>query len=274
MLFFIIPPAYGQLLSDATGLVSRLNVQTDGYTFEVETTSNFDIQNFDFDKNEKKLTIYIDSGLEKNLGEVLIPQNFLGGDFTFYLNDDEFFPNVRYNEKISFITLNFTGSGNNKLDIFGTTYLNDLTEKDKEVEIKDPLSLQTKPSLGGGCLIATATYGSELAPQVQQLREIRDNKLLQTGSGAAFMETFNQFYYSFSPYVADLEREHPVFKEAVKLSITPMLSTLSILNYADVDSEPEMLSYGLGIILMNLGMYVAAPAIIIYQFHKFKSRFC
>jgi len=33
---------------------------------------------------------------------------------------------------------------------------------------------------GGGCLIATATFGSELAPQVQQLRELRDNSLLQT----------------------------------------------------------------------------------------------
>ena len=264
-------PAYGQLLSDATGLVSRLDVQTDGYVFEVETTSNFNIQNFDFDKNEKKLTIYIDSGLEKNLGEVLIPQNFLGGNFTFYLNGDEFFPKVRYNEKISFVTLNFTGSGNNQLDIFGTTYLNDLTEKDK-MEIKDSLPLQTKPSLGGGCLIATATFGSELAPQVQQLREIRDSKLLQTESGAAFMDTFNLFYYSFSPYVADLEREHPVFKEAVKLSITPMLSTLSIMKYADADSEQEILSYGLGIILMNLGMYVAAPAIIVCHFHKFKSR--
>jgi len=52
---------------------------------------------------------------------------------------------------------------------------------------------------GGGCLIATATFGSELAPQVQQLRELRDNKLLQTNSGSAFMSGFNQFYYLFSP---------------------------------------------------------------------------
>ncbi|MDH3695825.1 MAG: peptidylprolyl isomerase [Nitrosopumilus sp.] len=121
---------------------------------------------------------------------------------------------------------------------------------------------------GGGCLIATATFGSELAPQIQQLRELRDNTILPTESGTTFMIGFNQLYYSFSPTIADLEREYPVFKEAVKLSITPMLSTLSILNYADIDSEQEILSYGIGIILMNIGMYFAAPAIIIYKIRK------
>lgn len=121
---------------------------------------------------------------------------------------------------------------------------------------------------GGGCLIATATYGSELAPQVQQLRELRDNTILSTESGTAFMTGFNQFYYSFSPTIADLERENPIFKEIVKLSITPMLSTLSILNYADIDSEQEMISYGIGIILMNVGMYFVAPVIIIYKIRK------
>ncbi|MEK0370139.1 MAG: peptidylprolyl isomerase [Nitrosopumilus sp.] len=121
---------------------------------------------------------------------------------------------------------------------------------------------------GGGCLIATATFGSELAPQVQQLRELRDNTILSTESGIAFMAGFNQLYYSFSPTIADLEREYPVFKEVVKLSITPMLSTLSILNYAEIDSEQEMLSFGIGIILMNVGMYFVAPAIIIYKIRK------
>ena len=117
----------------------------------------------------------------------------------------------------------------------------------------------------GGCLIATATFGSELAPQVQQLRELRDNTILSTKSGIAFMTGFNQLYYSFSPSIADLEREHPAFKEAIKLSITPMISTLSILNYVEIDSEQELLSYGIGIILMNLGIYFVAPAMIIYK---------
>jgi len=116
---------------------------------------------------------------------------------------------------------------------------------------------------GGGCLIATATYGSELAPQVQQLRELRDGKLLQTSSGLAFMELFNQFYYSFSPYIADLERENPVFKEAVKLTITPLLTSLSLLNYVELDSEESVLGYGISLILLNVGMYVGIPASVI-----------
>lgn len=117
----------------------------------------------------------------------------------------------------------------------------------------------------GGCLIATATYGSELAPQVQFLREIRDNTVLSTQSGTSFMSAFNTFYYFFSPTIADLERQNPAFKEAVKITITPLLTSLSLLQYADIDSEDEMLGYGIGIILFNIGMYFVAPILIILK---------
>ncbi len=123
---------------------------------------------------------------------------------------------------------------------------------------------------GGGCLIATAAYGSELAPQVQQLRELRDNTILQTESGSSFMITFNEFYYSFSPVIADFERENPVFKEGVKVTLTPMLASLSILNHVDIDSEQEMLGYGISLILLNIGMYVGIPAIGILRLYQFK----
>ena len=119
---------------------------------------------------------------------------------------------------------------------------------------------------GGGCLIATATYGSELAPQVQQLRELRDNQLLNTESGTAFMSGFNEFYYSFSPIIADYQRENPYFKEAVKLAITPMISTLSLMENAE--SESEVLGLGLSVIVLNLGMYLGAPAIVIIGIKK------
>ena len=123
---------------------------------------------------------------------------------------------------------------------------------------------------GGGCLIATATYGSEMAPQVQFLREIRDNKVMSTTSGVSFMTGFNQLYYSFSPTIADLERESPIFKEIVKIGLTPMLSSLSIMSAAD--SEQEILGYGIGVILMNVGMYFVAPAMLFYSIKKAKTR--
>ena len=121
---------------------------------------------------------------------------------------------------------------------------------------------------GGGCLIATASFGSELSPQVQLLREIRDNTILQTKSGSIFMTGFNQFYYSFSPAVADYERENTTFKEAVKLTLTPLLTSLTLLQYADIDSESEMLGYGISIILLNIGMYFVVPAVLVTKIRK------
>jgi hypothetical protein len=125
------------------------------------------------------------------------------------------------------------------------------------------------PARVGGCLIATATFGSEMAPQVQFLRELRDNTVLQTESGTSFMAGFNQFYYSFSPAIADYERENPIFKETVKLIITPLLTSLTLLQYADIDSESDMLGYGIGVILLNIGMYFIAPAVLITKIRSF-----
>lgn len=265
LLVLVFTPAFGAI-SDATGLVNRFDIETSGHAFEVTTTSNFDVPEIDFDAEQKKLTFQIVSSLENNLGEIIIPKGLLSGNFTFYLNGEEHFPNVKSNERIAFITLNFTGSGNNHVDVFATNHLEGLEEIPVEEIIIDDTDQQMP---GGGCLIATATYGSELAPQVQQLRELRDNKLLQTEAGSAFVESFNGFYYSFSPMIADYERENPLFKESIKLAITPMISSLSILNYVDMDSEIEVIGYGSSIILLNLGMYFAVPALISMRVYRF-----
>jgi len=173
--------------------------------------------------------------------------------------------NVQFKEVVIHNSDNYyTFSYSNGADDFDSQ----IERFDETVDSFKKLSEKSTNDENGGCLIATATFGSEMAPQVQKLRELRDNTILATESGTAFMSGFNQLYYSFSPAIADLERESPLFKEAVKLTITPMLSTLSILNYAEINSEQEMISYGVGIILMNIGMYFAAPAIIIYKIRK------
>ncbi|MFB5624423.1 MAG: CFI-box-CTERM domain-containing protein [Nitrosopumilus sp.] len=167
----------------------------------------------------------------------------------------------------------YTFAYSNGLDDFDNQLPRYEDSIDSFTTLSEPANVESKESSeqmdeGGGCLIATATFGSELAPQVQQLRELRDNTILSTQSGATFMTGFNQFYYSFSPTIADFERENPLFREAVKLTITPMLTSLSILNYANIDSEQEILGYGIGVILMNIGMYFVAPAMLIHRFRK------
>ena len=83
------------------------------------------------------------------------------------------------------------------------------------------------------------------------------------------MAGFNQFYYSFSPAIADYERENQTFKEVVKLALTPLLTSLTLLQFADIDSESEMLGYGIGIILLNIGMYFVVPAVLITRIRSF-----
>ena len=181
----------------------------------------------------------------------------VGGDFEkFTFSEDQTGPTV-----IKFENIRNTGQETE----FALVVV-DKTVGEKKVVEETVVATQESTEEGGGCLIATATYGSEFAPQVQQLREIRDNQLMNTESGSAFMSTFNELYYTFSPTIADMERESPVFKEIVKAGLTPMLSTLAIMENAE--SESEVLGLGLSVIALNLGMYLGAPAIIIIGIRK------
>ena len=178
----------------------------------------------------------------------------------------------------------FTSNSNGKIEgryLFGTDssvskhdLIFSITNNKSEylgVQLERPVEVtesESPESPGGGCLIATAAFGSEMAPQVQFLREIRDNTVLQTESGTNFMASFNHFYYSFSPAIADYERENPVFKETIKLALTPLLSSLTLLQFIDINSESEMLGYGIGIILLNIGMYLVAPVVITLKLVK------
>ena len=228
------------------GFVNKYMIDTNGQNFEVTFTANFEVLSHTFSTDDKMLQFNVNAVHEKeNVAEIIIPRDLLDGEFTILLDDKEIFAPVNKTERSSVISVVFDGKGD---------YTIGITTMDKYN--------------GSGCLIATTAFGSELAPQVQLLREIRDNTILQTKSGLIFMTGFNQFYYSFSPAVADYERENTTFKEAVKLTLTPLLTSLTLLQYADIDSESEMLGYGLGIILLNIGMYFVAPAVLIMKIRK------
>ena len=228
------------------GFMNKYVIATNGQNFEVKFTANFTVLSHTFSTDDKMLQFNVDAIHEKeNVAEIIIPRDLFDGELTVLLNGKETSATVNETERSSIISVVFDGKGD---------YTIGITTMDKYN--------------GGGCLIATASFGSELSPQVQLLREIRDNTVLQTKFGSAFMTGFNQLYYSFSPTVADYERENLIFKEAVKLTLVPLLTSLTLLQYADIDSESEMLGYGIGIILLNIGMYFVVPAVLVTKIRK------
>jgi hypothetical protein len=276
-----IPTVSAIPIADKTGFKFSFPATVDGSYFVVDGTSNFDVKHMDYDAENRVITFKIHSSLDYNLAEILIPKNLLrGDDLTFMITSiptsitqtaesssitSPVIPKIiHYDSTNVFVTLEFSGIGTHYLTISESSHQNVHVIDNSNDEIKEDIDEST----GGGCLIATAAYGSEMAPQVQFLREIRDGKIMATESGTAFMTGFNQFYYSFSPVVADYERDNPMFKEAVKVTLTPLLTSLAILNYVDIDTEHEMLGYGIGVILLNIGMYFVAPAVLVMSVKK------
>jgi hypothetical protein len=245
----------------------KFDITFNDKSYSVESKSSSTVESIDFIESEKSLLVVVNEDSSQGFTELTFLKSLIESPYRVLLDDVTVFPTETKSGQS--ITLNFQyTNGIHSIRIISDA----LSEIEQEIEtdstsvlLQDDKeeTIETKPDNesteeGGGCLIATATYGSEMSPQVQQLRELRDNQLLNTESGTAFMSTFNDIYYSFSPIIADYERENPLFKEAIKLGLTPMLSSLAIMENAE--SESEVLGLGLSVIALNLGMYIGLPA--------------
>lgn len=123
-----------------------------------------------------------------------------------------------------------------------------------------------KERLEQKCLIATATFDSPLAPQVQQLREFREGTIYSTESGTQFMTAFNAWYYSFSPAVAIFIDQHPSTKPPMRVILTPLLGILSVsrISYFALASYPDISVIVAGIIASALiGIVYAFPLLFV-----------
>lgn len=121
-LVFLLPlilvlPAYGQPLSDRTGMKTTFEVMVDGKKYPLEIVGNFDVQSVDLQGNNIEITIY--SSLSNNLGEMQIPLNITREPMQFYLDEQEFFPKILKNDRIHFVTLEFKGNGTHTLVVSG-----------------------------------------------------------------------------------------------------------------------------------------------------------
>jgi hypothetical protein len=97
--------------------------------------------------------------------------------------------------------------------------------------------------LGGAeCFIATAAYGSAYEPEVEKLRQFRNNVLLNTRTGQAFFRRFYRQYYRFSPAIAAAMEREPETKEVMRWAVVPIVRYLEIaLDFpeASLEGVPE-----------------------------------
>lgn len=83
---------------------------------------------------------------------------------------------------------------------------------------------------GGGCFIATAAFGSELAPHVGVLKQFRDQVLLPNTLGKHFVN----LYYTVSPPIADFIAEREYLKRVVRVLLYPLIMCSYLLLKASI----------------------------------------
>ncbi len=100
---------------------------------------------------------------------------------------------------------------------------------------------------GGGCFIATAAYGSPLAPQVQLLREVRDRFLVQHPIGNAFVG----YYSKASPPMAAIISKSETLRSLVRGALVPLLWWAAVMLWS------PLVGLGLPLFVLALGGWVA-----------------
>jgi len=125
---------------------------------------------------------------------------------------------------------------------------------------------------GSGCFIATATYESELASEVQFLRGFREEQVMPTLAGRQFLYTFNIFYYSFSPKVARLIESDNGLRALCKVALYPLISILEFAARLDglfsLDREIGVIISGFVASVLIGIVYFSPIAIILKKISK------
>lgn len=236
-----LSPAWAQL-SDRTGLVSRFDVESGGALHQVQITANFDATGASFDPASRALSIDVNSSLDGNLGELVMPRQLLDG-IEVTVDGEPAPARVESSERAWFVTVEFEGAG--------------------------PHALRISEPDGGGCLVATAAYGTELAPAVQRLREARE-LVGRTEAGERFLEAFNAAYYAVSPAAADLARQSPALRAAAGALVYPAVASASLVEGAE--SEPQVAALGSAALLACALAYAGPPAALAWAARRITRR--
>ncbi len=129
------------------------------------------------------------------------------------------------------------------------------------------------------CIIATAAYGSAMAPEVVYMRHVRDNMIGSSQTGRTLVNGWNTFYYSWSPPLAQLIASNDALQSTFRVLLLPLVGiihlTASIYTLtATVNTSFAAVIAFLSAAITSTAIYVVTPLFIILQIRKrFRTHF-
>ena len=133
-----------------------------------------------------------------------------------------------------------------------------------EVEIVPGPTPTPPPPQTPRCVIATATYGSELAPEVSYMRYVRDGLIGSSSVGRMLVNDWNAFYYSWSPPVADFIAGSPTLQTVFRVLLVPLVGIVLVVAWvfgavASVNADLASATAFALSAFMCIMVYVAMP---------------
>jgi hypothetical protein len=127
LLGLLSAPAFAQDVSSKglayPGIKWEWKIKAENYNFDVITVSNYDMKNVTFDKVNKELNFIGNSTHDRNIAEIEIPRNLIGGNLTVTQGGKSISPIIIHGTESSTIMLKFNQTGVINTSVVGTTYL-------------------------------------------------------------------------------------------------------------------------------------------------------
>jgi hypothetical protein len=130
-----------------------------------------------------------------------------------------------------------------KIDVIGYDNHKGSTNEERRIERKDlsgaiqpptipaqPPTLPQPTSVPMPCIIATATYGSSMDPEVYYMRHVRDNVIGSSKVGKSMVDAWNTFYYSWSPPIAEFIAKYSFTKPIFQVLLMPLVAIIHVTN--------------------------------------------
>ena len=131
------------------------------------------------------------------------------------------------------------------------------------------------PTSSGRCIIATAAYGSEMAPEVVYMRYVRDRMIGSTSTGKMLRDAFNTFYYSWSPPLAQAIAGNAGLQALFRILLLPLVGIIHATAWVFITlGAGDLASITAFTVAATLSVttYIALPALAAIEAHIGRKR--